>query len=822
MTDGVRFFGSLTIAGDDYRHATAPEPQPDLFSADGYPTDKLINYGTIWYDVELWPNMYSPNWSYVVGNSLTLENYGKIAVIIDLDLTTNSNIQNAQPFVEIRGENINAGQIFAISHSGFAVVFTSYYTATITNSGLIAAGAYGGYFAKGISLLNGGTVFNQTYGQILVEGVGAVGIDFGRGRHPASQPYDDIVNAGLIEVVSLDSNFSSVGIELSGATGEVHRVLNSGTIRADFALLSNDDTVQDFVNLSGGLVEGSIDLREGNDRVQNSGTIRGDLFLGDGNDFVDNSSGLIDGFIDLEGGDDQFFGGTYNDEVYGGAGNDTIAGNGGDDFLEGGDGNDSINGGSGFDIASYSEATAGIVVDLATGGAQNTVGAGIDTLSGIEDLVGSGFADQLAGDGAGNFLYGLGGSDTLTGRAGADTLTGGAGNDIFRDSKAGLSGDTITDFTAGDRILLTDATLAGFTFNLTGSTLTYTGGSLTLTGGVVGTLVASAASGGGVQLTIQAAATANDVRNDFNGDGRSDILWRNVDGQMSNWLGQANGGFVANNANAAAVVPVAWQIAATGDFNGDGRDDILWRNVDGQISNWLATASGGYTPNNANAAAVVPTAWHVVGTGDFNGDGRDDILWRHNDGTISNWLGTAAGGFTPNDTNAAAPVPTAWHVAGVGDFNGDGRDDILWRNDDGQLSNWLGTATGGFTPNNANAAAIVPTAWQVIGTGDFNGDGRDDILWRHSDGTLSNWLGTAAGGFTPNDANAAVAVPLAWSVVAVGDYNGDGRDDILWRHTDGTLSNWLGNANGSFTPNDANAASPVPTSWEVQPEAFFL
>ena len=426
----------------------------------------------------------------------------------------------------------------------------------------------------------------------------------------------------------------------------------------------------------------------------------------------------------------------------------------------------------------------------------------------------------LGGDGN-DTIWGGVGAETIAGNAGTDRLTGGGGADSFRDTSAGLNGDTITDFSAADRIILTDATLAGFAFTLTGSTLTYTGGSLTLTG-FTGSLTASAAAGGGVQISVGAAPTTNDVRNDFNGDGRSDILWRNVDGQMSNWLGQANGGFVQNNANAAAVVPTAWQIAGTGDFNGDGRDDILWRNTDGQISNWLATAAGGYTQNNANAAAVVPIAWHVVGIGDFNGDGRDDILWRHNDGTVSNWLATVAGGFTANDANAARFAPTNWHVAGTGDFNGDGRDDVLWRNDNGQLSNWLGTASGGFTLNDSVALTMVDPAWRIAGTGDFNGDGRDDILWRHTDGTLSNWLGTATGGFVNNGSVSGTNVPLAWSVVAIGDYNGDGRDDILWRHTDGTLSNWLGTATGGFTPNDTNAATPVPTAWHVQPEPFWL
>ena len=279
-----------------------------------------------------------------------------------------------------------------------------------------------------------------------------------------------------------------------------------------------------------------------------------------------------------------------------------------------------------------------------------------------------------------------------------------------------------------------------------------------------------------------AAAASNDARNDFNGDGRSDILWRNVDGQMSNWLGQANGGFVQNNANAAAVVPTAWQIAGTGDFNGDGRDDILWRNIDGQLSNWLATATGGYSPNTANAAAVVPTSWQVAGTGDFNGDGRDDILWRNTNGTVSDWLGTATGGFTPNDANAARSVPISWSVVGTGDFNGDGRDDILWRNANGEVNDWLGQANGGFVPNDANALTSVDAAWKVDGTGDFNGDGRDDILWRHTDGTISTWSGQANGGFVNNGAISGVFVPLDWSVVAVGDYNGDGRDDSLAQH----------------------------------------
>jgi hypothetical protein len=428
----------------------------------------------------------------------------------------------------------------------------------------------------------------------------------------------------------------------------------------------------------------------------------------------------------------------------------------------------------------------------------------------IENAIGGTSADTIIGNSVAN---------VLTGRAGIDRLTGGSGNDSFQDTRSGLNGDTITDLTVGDRIVFTDATLAGFTFNLTGSTLTYSGGSLVLSAPVIGTITATAAAGGGVQLTI----TANDVRNDFNGDGRSDVLWRHDNGQLSNWLGQANGGFVGNDGNALVSVSTNWQIAGTGDFNGDGRDDILWRSNTGQLSDWLGTANGGWQGNDANALVTVATSWKVAGVGDFNGDNRDDILWRNDNGQLSNWLGQANGGFVGNDSNALVSVSTNWKVAAVGDFNGDGRDDILWRSDAGQLSDWLGTASGGWQNNDANALVGVPSNWKIIGAGDFNGDNRDDILWRSDNGTVSNWLGQANGSFFGNDANARVDVLPNWHVAQIGDFNGDNRDDILWRSDTGGFSNWLGTASGRFTPNDANALTSVTTAWHVQdPDIFWL
>jgi Ca2+-binding RTX toxin-like protein len=175
------------------------------------------------------------------------------------------------------------------------------------------------------------------------------------------------------------------------------------------------------------------------------------------------------------GGNDTLKGGAGDDVLAGNDGNDILQGGDGDDYILGGAGNDTIDGGAGNDWAAYEDATTGVKVDLTVTGTQNTVGAGTDKLTSIENVYGSAFNDTLTGNAEANMLVGGAGNDTVSGAKGDDTLWGSAGNDTLDggdgdDYMVGGSGDDVLKGGVGsDWASYEDAT-AGVTVDLNKTT----------------------------------------------------------------------------------------------------------------------------------------------------------------------------------------------------------------------------------------------------------------------------------------------------------------------------------------------------------------
>ncbi|MGF7148800.1 Ca2+-binding RTX toxin-like protein [Sphingomonas zeicaulis] len=238
-------------------------------------------------------------------------------------------------------------------------------------------------------------------------------------------------------------------------------------------------------------------------------------------------------------GIENVIGSAFDDVLTGDAAGNVLTGNAGNDTLLGGLGNDTLSGGAGLDTVSYATATAGVAVSLLLTTAQNTGGAGIDTLSSIEHLIGSNQADTLTGNaqantivagagddvvdgGSGNdmieggngndVLKGAGGDDILIGGSGRDTLTGGAGNDRFVyqstiQSPASANADRITDFALGDILDLSavdaSSVVAGDQAFVQVAAFTGTAGQLT--------------------LAFDAASNTTTLRGDADGNGVADF-----------------------------------------------------------------------------------------------------------------------------------------------------------------------------------------------------------------------------------------------------------------------------------------------------------
>jgi hypothetical protein len=287
---------------------------------------------------------------------------------------------------------------------------------------------------------------------------------------------------------------------------------------------------------------------------------------------------------------------------------------------------------------------------------------------------------------------------------------------------------------------------------------------------------------------------------DFNGDGKQDLvtanqnsdLPANQNSDLSVLLGDGFGSFGAATNFMAGSLPNS---VALGDFNGDGKQDLAASNANSNnVSILLGNGADGFGAATNFGVGSIPTS---VAVGDFNGDSRQDLAVANSGSNMVSILsGNGAGGFNPTANFQVGGAPQS---LAVGDFNGDSKQDVAVAN--------YGSATGvralsillrndtGFNPATSLNAGANPFS---VAVGDFNGDARQDLAVANSgSASVSVLVGNGAGGFLPAANFAVGATPQS---VAVGDFNRDGKQDLaVANYGSDILSILLGNGGGSFS-----------------------
>ncbi|MEV5944312.1 FG-GAP-like repeat-containing protein [Streptomyces sp. NPDC051994] len=313
----------------------------------------------------------------------------------------------------------------------------------------------------------------------------------------------------------------------------------------------------------------------------------------------------------------------------------------------------------------------------------------------------------------------------------------------------------------------------------------------------------------GVSVLSYPALTSD---GDVDGDGHPDMIAANWDGRLTEFPGQAATGGQNSlgtpvdlsrrdwSNNLQSIEGVPYLPSSRSDFNSDGRADMVAQWPDGTLHLYTGDAGG--------QLVAGPQMWDkswggmkLMATGDFNSDGKADLVGLWPDGTLHFYPGTGGGGLDGANVKqlfgGSTWASTKQIVAG--DFDGDGKTDLVAIWGDGTLHLYSNNGNGDLNSSTPLWSDNTWSGMKLLAAGDFTGDGNADILAEWTDGTLHLYIGDGHGKL---GAGPQMIGGNTWSGVThltPGDFSGDGKTDVAAVWADGSLHLYAGDGNGHLT-----------------------
>jgi hypothetical protein len=280
-------------------------------------------------------------------------------------------------------------------------------------------------------------------------------------------------------------------------------------------------------------------------------------------------------------------------------------------------------------------------------------------------------------------------------------------------------------------------------------------------------------TGGSYQLRMTAIVPLihGSVKPDFNGDNKTDLLWR--DTKTGKYSGTIMNGLTKVQTVSLGGGSSTLETAGLTDFDGDGKTDLIWRNTNTGV--YSGTIMNDLTKVQTMDISGSFTSMEMLGLADFNGDGRIDILWR--DVSTGAYQGVLMNGLVKLQTAGLGGSFTTLEIVDLGDFNADGKTDLLWR--DVNSGKYYGTIMNGLTKVETKGLGGSFTTLEIVDLGDFNADGKTDILWRNV--STGVYQGTIMNGLTKVQTTSLGGSSSIIQIDRMADFNGDGKTDLLWR-----------------------------------------